>query len=378
MNRKHLTGMLVAGLMAGTFAVVNAQDPAAPDDHDHGPTAIHNPDGTHFDLEDEAAYPDAAGFASMQERVSYAIGRLDGGQLPTNLEDIDIVAYEEGIRSGTDESSDDRAAGYELGRNILRAQPDANVDELIEGLRKALEEENESRAMGYLIGNGYRDREVDLAPETYMSGVNEALAAADVAEGEDPPAAGILSEEEVQATVSAFGFLMQQRQLQTLIEEGQEHIAGVIDEEEGWTKTESGLYYRVVEAGEGESPDSNDIVTCHYEGKLIDGTVFDSSYQRGQPAEFPLDGVIAGWTEGVQLMMVGAKYEFLIPPAMAYGERGYPDPRGGGIPPNATLRFTVELMGFASQPHDDREPLGDYARCPTDRTSPRRKAGVFL
>jgi len=358
MHRNHLTALAAAGLLAGTFAVVNAQDPAD-DAHDHSPTAIHNDDGTHFDLEDEAAYPDAAGFASMQDRVSYAIGRLDGGQLPTNLEDIDIVAYEEGIRRGTDETSDDRAAGFELGRNILRAQPDANVEELIEGLRLAMEEDSESRAMGYLIGNGYRDRDVDLAPETYMTGVNESIAAADAPEGEAPPAEVTLSDEQVQETVSAFSHLMQQRQLQNLLDEGQAFIDETVEAEEGWTKTESGLYYRVVEAGEGESPDGNDIVTCHYEGQLADGTVFDSSYDRGQPAEFPLNGVIAGWTEGVQLMKVGSKFEFLIPPAMAYGERGYPDPRGGGIPPNATLRFTVELMGFTSQPNDDREPLGD-------------------
>lgn len=360
MHRNHLTALAAAGLLAGTFAVVHAQDPAQ-DAHDHGPSAIHNPDGSHFDLEDETAYPDPAGFASMQDRVSYAIGRLDGGQLPTNLEDIDLVAYEEGIRRGTDETSDDRAAGFELGRNIIRAQPDANVEELIEGLRLAMEEDNESRAMGYLIGNGYRDRDVDLAPGTYMTGVNESIAAGEVEDGAPAPET-VLSDEQVQETVSAFSYLMQQRQLQNLLDEGQAFIDETVEAEEGWTKTESGLYYREVQAGEGESPDSNDIVTCHYEGQLIDGTVFDSSYDRGQPAEFPLNGVIAGWTEGVQLMKVGSKYEFLIPPGMAYGERGYPDPRGGGIPPNATLRFTVELMGFASQPNapeDDREPLGD-------------------
>ena len=102
----------------------------------------------------------------------------------------------------------------------------------------------------------------------------------------------------------------------------------------------SGLQYQVLKEGDGKKPSATDQVVCHYEGTLIDGTVFDSSYQRNQPATFGLNQVIAGWTEGVQLMQEGAKYRFFIPYNLAYGERG----AGAQIPPFATLVFDVELI----------------------------------
>ena len=102
----------------------------------------------------------------------------------------------------------------------------------------------------------------------------------------------------------------------------------------------SGLQYQVLKEGNGKKPSATDQVVCHYEGTLIDGTVFDSSYKRNQPATFGLNQVIAGWTEGVQLMQEGAKYRFFIPYNLAYGERG----AGAQIPPFATLVFDVELI----------------------------------
>ncbi len=105
--------------------------------------------------------------------------------------------------------------------------------------------------------------------------------------------------------------------------------------------TESGLKYLTVTKGTGKSPVATDNVTVHYEGRLTDGTVFDSSYQRGEPAQFPLNAVIPGWTEGLQLMKEGGKTIFYIPSKIGYGEMGTP---GGPIPPNADLIFTVELI----------------------------------
>ena len=102
----------------------------------------------------------------------------------------------------------------------------------------------------------------------------------------------------------------------------------------------SGLQYQVLKEGNGKKPSAKDTVQCHYEGTLIDGTVFDSSYQRGEPATFPLQQVIAGWTEGLQLMQEGAKYRFFIPYRLAYGEGG----AGASIPPFAALIFDVELI----------------------------------
>lgn len=108
---------------------------------------------------------------------------------------------------------------------------------------------------------------------------------------------------------------------------------------EGMTTTASGLHYRVIKEGEGKSPTINDKVTVHYTGKFPNGKVFDSSVDRGQPATFGVKQVIAGWTEGLQLMKPGAQYEFVIPGKLAYGKRGT-----RGIPANATLVFEVELI----------------------------------
>jgi len=109
----------------------------------------------------------------------------------------------------------------------------------------------------------------------------------------------------------------------------------------GITTLPSGLQYEVLVEGTGIKPSSSNKVTCHYHGTLIDGTVFDSSVKRGQPATFPLNMVIKGWTEGLQLMSVGSKWRFFIPPQLAYGDRQ----TGAHIGPNSTLIFDVELLG---------------------------------
>lgn len=112
--------------------------------------------------------------------------------------------------------------------------------------------------------------------------------------------------------------------------------------------TDSGLQYEIIREGEGEQPAETDFVEVHYEGSLVNGAVFDSSYERGEPAVFPLNRVIPGWTEGLQLMREGAHYRFVIPSELAYGEREV----GGRIPPNSTLIFEVELLSIVS---DDEE-----------------------
>ncbi|MDX1705337.1 FKBP-type peptidyl-prolyl cis-trans isomerase [Pseudidiomarina sp.] len=140
------------------------------------------------------------------------------------------------------------------------------------------------------------------------------------------------------------------------MEEGEAYLAENA-KKEGVTVTESGLQYEVISAGpEGApTPEATDIVEVHYEGKLINGEVFDSSFERGEPAVFPLNRVIAGWTEGVQLMPVGSKYRFVIPADLAYGDR---EVGGGAIPPNSTLIFEVELLDI-KEPAEEAAPADE-------------------
>jgi len=144
-----------------------------------------------------------------------------------------------------------------------------------------------------------------------------------------------------------------QQVLNTFFQELEQKIAGAAKAEgekflaenakrEGVKVTESGLQYEILEPSLGQKPKATDTVRVHYEGTLIDGTVFDSSYKRGESISFPLNGVIKGWTEGLQLMSIGSKYKFFIPYQLAYGERG----AGQSIPPYAALIFTVELLGI--------------------------------
>ena len=114
------------------------------------------------------------------------------------------------------------------------------------------------------------------------------------------------------------------------------------ESDQPYTKTESGLEYRSLQEGQGEKPEASSTVTVHYMGYFEDGEKFDSSYDRGEPTTFPLSGVIPGWTEGLQLMNSGSKYQFKIPYELGYGEAGYP----GVIPPKATLYFEIELISF--------------------------------
>ena len=142
------------------------------------------------------------------------------------------------------------------------------------------------------------------------------------------------SDQEVRAKQEA----MAKQDAETNIAAGATYLAQNA-EKEGVTVTESGLQYEVMVEGTGAKPEATDIVKVHYKGTLIDGTEFDSSYSRGEPAEFPLNRVIPGWTEGVQLMSEGSKFKFVIPSELAYGERAT-----GSITPNSTLIFEVELL----------------------------------
>jgi len=136
------------------------------------------------------------------------------------------------------------------------------------------------------------------------------------------------------------------------------------EKQEGVKKTASGLLYQVMKEGTGASPKATDTVQVQYKGTLIDGTQFDSSYDRGQPATFPLDRVISGWTEGVQLMKEGAKYKFVIPPQLAYGDHDSPT-----IPANSTLVFEVELLKVGKPDTTNAKPATETKSATTEATS---------
>lgn len=136
-------------------------------------------------------------------------------------------------------------------------------------------------------------------------------------------------------------FNMKSEKAAANLKAGQDFLAAN-KEKEGVVETPSGLQYQVLTEAEGPKPTEFNKVTCHYHGTLIDGTVFDSSVKRGQPATFPLNMVIKGWTEGLQLMSVGSKYRFFIPANLGYGERQV----SAEIGPNSTLIFDVELLGI--------------------------------
>ena len=192
-----------------------------------------------------------------------------------------------------------------------------------------------SYVIGYQVGMGLME-----LPELNLEVLVHAIR--DVRAEVEPP----MTQEEMQATLTQVMMQIQQEQMQRMEEEGasREGENQTFLEEnakrDGVITTESGLQYRVVTEGAGVSPTAADTVTVHYTGRLLDGTEFDSSHKRGEPATFQLGQVIRGWTEGLQLMKQGGKTELFVPADLAYGNR----PPGGGIPPNALLIFEVELL----------------------------------
>ncbi len=190
--------------------------------------------------------------------------------------------------------------------------------------------------ISYIIGrdmaSNLAKQGIEVEAEAFMAGFKE------VAAGKPSS----LSQAEVQQAMMALQQEMSQKQGASGSENKQQGEAFLAEnkEKEGVKTLESGLQYQILQEGSGKSPAASDRVTTHYHGTLIDGTVFDSSYERGQPATFPVNGVIAGWTEALQLMKEGAKWRLFIPSELAYGSQG----AGDAIGPNTTLIFDVELI----------------------------------
>ena len=195
-----------------------------------------------------------------------------------------------------------------------------------------------SYSIGLDIGKNLKNQSLEVNPGALADGVKHVI------EGTTP----LLTDEQAQATLVLLQEQMktkQQEKMKAAGEKGRlegEAFLAENKKEKGIVTLPSGLQYKVVTMGTGPKPKAEQTVQVHYAGKLIDGTEFDSSYKRGQPAVFPVNGVIAGWTEALQLMPVGSKWQLFIPSDLAYGEAG----AGHVIPPNATLIFDVELLSI--------------------------------
>ncbi|MGD0955278.1 MAG: FKBP-type peptidyl-prolyl cis-trans isomerase [Candidatus Acidiferrales bacterium] len=200
------------------------------------------------------------------------------------------------------------------------------------------QKEKDSYALGLNIGRGLSKQPVDIDTPSLLRGMKDALAGAKPLLTDAEVDAAL---NELQTQVHAKQDQQRQQAEEANMKEGAEFLASN-KAKEGVVTLPSGLQYKILKEGTGPKPALNDTVVCNYRGTLINGKEFDSSYKRGQPATFPLNRVIKGWTEAVQLMPVGSKWQLFIPPDLAYGSNG----AGPDIGPNATLIFEVELISI--------------------------------
>ena len=196
------------------------------------------------------------------------------------------------------------------------------------------------------MGRSLKQSGVEINPQMYLQGLKDALA------GEKT----LLTEEEARNTMKTFQTELRDKQMAKRKTEGEDNLkAGAAflaenQKKEGVKTSPSGLQYKALTTGTGAKPTTNDTVVVHYRGTLANGTEFDSSYRRGEPATFGVTGVIKGWTEALLLMPVGSKWQLVIPANLAYGEAGRPS-----IPPNSVLQFDIELIDI-KKPGDIKKP----------------------
>jgi FKBP-type peptidyl-prolyl cis-trans isomerase len=201
------------------------------------------------------------------------------------------------------------------------------------------DKQKSSYAIGMNWGTGLRHQSIDVDTPALLQGMKDALAGGKT----------LMTEEEASAALKKLqGEMQAKQQAKAKEEEASNKTAGAAflaanKSKPGVVTLPSGLQYKILTPGTGPKPSATDTVVCNYRGTLVNGTEFDSSFKRGEPATFPVSGVIKGWTEALQLMAVGSKWQLFIPPDMAYGERGTP---GGPIGPNSTLIFEVELISI--------------------------------
>lgn len=283
---------------------------------------------------------DKAVLATEKDKVSYAIGLDVARAFQPIAQDVDVAAMQRAVANafagGQPLQSEEEAMATDAAlRTALAVRSGQRVPGMTPGAEPPVPAKEK---VGLMLG----DRAVgpSLVPLKDEIDLDVMFQAVRTAFAQGTP---LLTEQEAAATLQDFMTRKRQAEAERNRAEGEAFLAEN-RKQKGVITTASGLQYMVLREGSGPRPAPTDTVRVNYEGRLLDGTVFDSSYQRGQPAEFPLTAVIAGWTEGVALMPVGAKYRFWIPSDLAYGANGAP---GGKIGPNATLTFDVELLGIA-------------------------------
>lgn len=287
-----------------------------------------------------AAAQDAA-LATEKDRASYMVGHDIARSIGPAAPDLDLTAFEKAIGNafhGNDPliaESDVQATGQALMMRIA-----SRTGQAPEGAEiPDVDREKAAYLVGADVGRSLAPIKDQLQLPVLLQGMRDTFAGGDL----------LLGEAELDSTRQAFAQKMQSEMAARAAAEGEsnraegEKFLAANKQNKGVFTTSSGLQYMVLRQGAGPRPKASDRVRVNYEGKLLDGTVFDSSYERAQPAEFGLNQVIAGWTEGVALMPVGAKYRFWIPGDLGYGSKGAP---GGAIGPNATLVFDVELQAI--------------------------------
>lgn len=216
----------------------------------------------------------------------------------------------------------------------------------------------ESYSVGVSIGRSWRQQDMEFDSDVVLRGIKDALSGSKT----------LLSDSEMQEVLNAYRTehtLRREEKRKQLGEKNRSDGAKFLAENKtkpGVTTLPDGLEYKVITTGNGTTPGSNDSVTVNYRGTLIDGTEFDSSFKRNQPATFSLNGVIKGWTEALQKMKAGSKWQLFVPPALAYGERGF----GPQIGPNATLIFEIELLSVVPAPPVPQPVVSDIIKVPSE------------